>query len=170
MELVDQCIAYHKDHFFIHGISENLSKLKVQNYRYRGYSAFVNSVTSYYRQNINLLDKDIYYNLFHQKNFIKTKVSNTPPVHYKTGANVKKSIVGNGCVIDGDVEHSILFRGVHVGKGAVIKNSIIMQRTSIGEDVYLENVIIDKDVKITKGQKLIGCQEKPYVVAKRQTI
>ena len=83
-----------------------------------------------------------------------------------TGANVKKSILANGCVIDGDVEGSILFRGVSVEAGATIKNSIIMQRCTIEAGVYLENVILDKDVHVTANQKLIGSKEKPYVVAK----
>jgi len=170
LELVDECIAYHKYHFFHHGIVNHLGSLKVQTFRHRGFHAFINSITSYYRHNLNLLNEETYRKLFFEKHFIKTKTSNQPPAQYKGLAEVKNSILSNGCVVDGKVENSILFRGVEVKKGATVKNSIIMQRSTIAEDVYLENVIIDKDVFITKGQKLIGSIEKPYVVPKWQTV
>lgn len=170
MELVDDCIAYHKDNFFVNGIAERVNGLKIQNYRYRGYSAFINSVESYYRQNMNLLSLEDYEKLFYQKYFVRTKLSNNPSVQYKKNAQVNRSILANGCVIDGDIENSVLFRGVEVHTGATVKNSIIMQRCTIEEDVYLENVILDKDVHITRGQKLIGSPDKPFVVAKRQVI
>ena len=156
----------HKDHFFVHGIKEKLADLKVQTYENTAYGVFVNSIESYYRHNMNLLNEDNYRALFYKRPFIRTKIGNQPPTKYRTGANVKQSILGNGCQIDGDVEGSILFRGVTVEAGATIKNSIIMQRCKIEAGVYLENVILDKDVHVTANQKLIGSTEKPYVVAK----
>ncbi|RKQ29076.1 glucose-1-phosphate adenylyltransferase subunit GlgD [Oceanobacillus halophilus] len=169
-ELVDYCIAYNFDNFFVHGIKDKLSNLKVQIYRHKGYSAFINSIESYYRHNMNLLDEENYRNLFFKPTFIRTKISNNPPVKHHNQSMVKRSILANGCLVDGDVEGSVLFRGVKVNEGATIKNSIIMQRCEIDEDVYLENVILDKDVHVTKGQQIIGSKDKPYVVAKRQEI
>lgn len=170
MELVDKCIAYNKDNFFVHGIKEKLSGLKVRKYEEKGYSAFINTIESYYRQNMNLLKEENYKDLFYNKNLVRTKVSNNPPVNYCEQAKVNHSLLANGCVIDGTVEGSMLFRGVTVKTGAIVKNSIIMQRCTIDEDVYLENVIIDKDVRVSRDQRLIGSKEKPYVVAKRQVI
>ncbi|MEK3887645.1 glucose-1-phosphate adenylyltransferase subunit GlgD [Bacillus sp. FSL K6-3431] len=170
MELVDQCIAHHKDNFFIHGIKDKQSELKVQTHQYNGYSAFVNSIESYYRHNMNLLSEENYQKLFYKPPFIRTKVGNQPPAKHRSDASVKKSILANGCVIDGDVEGSVLFREVAVKQGATIKNSIIMQRCTIEEGVYLENVILDKDVHVTANQTFIGSQDKPYVIAKRQII
>ncbi|MBS4208617.1 glucose-1-phosphate adenylyltransferase subunit GlgD [Bacillus sp. FJAT-50079] len=170
MSLVDQCIARHQDYLFIHGIKHNLPDLKIQHFQYDGYSAFINSIESYYRHNMNLLTEENYRALFYKQPFVRTKVSNQPPVAYREGAHVKKSILANGCVIDGDVEGSILFRGVNVKAGAVVKNSIIMQRCTIEPGVYLENVILDKDVHVTGHQRLIGSKDKPYVVAKRKVM
>ncbi|QUW22982.1 glucose-1-phosphate adenylyltransferase subunit GlgD [Sporosarcina sp. Marseille-Q4063] len=170
MSLVDQCIAHNEDHFFVHGIKERLADLKVQTYENKEYGVFVNSIESYYRHNMNLLNEENYRALFYKQPFIRTKIGNQPPTKYRTGAIVKKSILGNGCQIDGDVEGSILFRGVSVEEGATIKNSIIMQRCKIEAGVYLENVILDKDVHVTANQKLIGSKEKPYVVAKSTTL
>lgn len=170
MDLVDQCIAHNQDHFFVHGIKDKLSELKVQTYEYDGYSAYVNSIESYYRHNMNLLSEDNYYELFYKQPFIRTKIGNQPPTKYRNVASVKKSILANGCVIDGEVEGSVLFRGVSVKEGATIKNSIIMQRCTIESGVHLENVILDKDVHITANQTLIGSKDKPYVVAKRRVM
>ncbi|WP_280769971.1 glucose-1-phosphate adenylyltransferase subunit GlgD [Salipaludibacillus daqingensis] len=170
MKLVDECIAYHKDHFFFDGIKANLDKLKVQFYSYEGYSAFINSVESFYRHNLNLLNPENYKSLFFKNQFVLTKISNEPPAKYRKGANVSGSMFANGCVIDGEVSNSVIFRGVKINQSANVKNSVIMQRCTIEKDVYLENVILDKDVHVTAGQTFIGSKEKPFVVAKRKTI
>lgn len=167
LKIVDGCIAHHRDNFFIHGIKDNLSQLKVQTYEYKGYSAFINSIESYYRHNMNLLNEENYKALFYKKPFVRTKVASSPPATYHSSANVKRSLLANGCVIDGEVEGSILFRGVVINEGATIKDSIIMQRCLIEPGVYLENVILDKDVHVKANQRLIGSKDKPYVVAKR---
>ncbi len=170
MALVDQCIAHHKNHFFVHGIKEKLADLNIQTYENKGYGVFINSIESFYRHNMNLLNEDNYRQLFYKKPFVRTKIGNQPPAKYRSGADVKRSILANGCVIDGEVEGSILFRGVSVEAGATVKNSIIMQRCTIESGVYLENVILDKDVHVTADQKLIGSTEKPYVIAKRKVL
>ncbi|MFC3041733.1 glucose-1-phosphate adenylyltransferase subunit GlgD [Virgibacillus xinjiangensis] len=170
MELADHCIAYDRDHFFLHGIKEKLDELRVQTFAHQGYSAFVNNVDSYYQHNMNLLDEENYRNLFHQQHIVRTKVSNNPPVEYGEQTKVNQAIIANGCTIGGEVERSVLFRGVSIQQGAVVRNSIIMQRCIIEDGVHLENVILDKDVHVKAGQKLVGSIEKPYVVAKRQEI
>ncbi|MDG5787879.1 glucose-1-phosphate adenylyltransferase subunit GlgD [Evansella sp. AB-P1] len=166
--LVDDCIAHHKDHFFQHGIKDNISKLKVQTFEHKGYCAFINSVDSFFKHNMDLLSMDNYKSLFYKDSFIKTKNSNEPPTKYKDQAEVKGSLIANGCVINGVVEKSVLFRGVNVKEGASIKNSVIMQRCTIESGVHLENVILDKDVYVTAGQTLIGGKDQPFVVAKRK--
>lgn len=170
LDLVDECIAYGKENFFRDGIKEKINGLKVQTYRYRGYHAFVNSVESYYRHNLNLLKEDAYRQLFYKKHRIRTKASNMQPAKYEKNADVKHSILSDGCIVNGSVEKSILFKGVKVKEGATIKNSIVMQYATIEAGAYLENVIIDKDVRITRGQRLIGSGEKPFVVKKREVL
>ncbi|MCJ8006348.1 glucose-1-phosphate adenylyltransferase subunit GlgD [Lederbergia wuyishanensis] len=167
MKLIDKSIAHHQDNFFEYGIKENISNLNIQSFEYKGYSAFINSIESYYRHNMNLLNEKNYKALFYKKPFVRTKVGNNPPATYSDRANVKRSLLANGCVIDGNVEGSILFRGVKIKEGATIKNSIIMQRCTIEPGVYLENVILDKDVYVKANQRFIGSKDKPYVVAKR---
>nr|WP_090888866.1 glucose-1-phosphate adenylyltransferase subunit GlgD [Evansella caseinilytica] len=170
LDLVDDCIAHYKSHFFFDGIKEKVGKLKIQAHSHVGYSAYINSVESYYRHSMNLLDARDYRELFMKKPFVKTKVSSQPPMKYCGQANVSNCLLANGCSIDGTVENSILFRGVKVKRGAVIKNSIIMQRCTIEENVHLENVILDKDVVVTKDKTFIGAKEQPYVVPKRKVM
>lgn len=170
MTLVDDCIAHNQDHFFEDGVASRVADLRVQTFEHEGYGEFVNSSESYYRHSMDLLTGNDYPELFYKKPFIQTKIGNQPPTKYRGNVDVKGSIVANGCLISGTVEDSILFRGVHVAEGATVKNSIIMQRCQIEAGVHLENVVLDKDVRVTEGQRLMGLQENPFVIAKTQTI
>ncbi|KGX91558.1 glycogen biosynthesis protein GlgD [Pontibacillus halophilus JSM 076056 = DSM 19796] len=169
-ELVQNSIAHGHTNFFNEAIKGKLHMLHVHAYEYEGPHALVNSVESYFRNNTNLLNAEEHAQLFKDDAPILTKVKNEAPSKYLQGSNVKNTLVANGCVVKGHVEDSILFRGVKVGKGAVIKNSVIMQRCEIAENAVLENVIIDKDCNISEGKTLIGAPEKPFVVAKRQSM
>ena len=100
----------------------------------------------------------------------KRQVKDSVPARYKEGANVKNSIIADGCVIDGTVENSILFRSVKVGKGAVIRNSIVMEDTIVMENASLDYTITDKDVIIQPGRVLSGYETYPMVVVKGKVI
>ena len=113
-----------------------------------------------------MLEAEAYYQVFTKDEPIFTKVKDEPPTRYKIGAKVSNSLIANGCMIQGEVENCIISRAVKVGKGAVIRNSIIMQKTQIEDNCVLDGVIIDKDVKIESGVKLSGTRETPYVVEK----
>jgi len=83
---------------------------------------------------------------------------------------VKNSLIADGCVIEGIVENSILFRGVKIGRDTTVRNSIIMQDTVLGEGCYLNCVITDKNVVVRDGVMLSGAESQPYYVAKRKMI
>ena len=119
---------------------------------------------------MSILDINIYKQLFLNRKPIFTKVKDEPPTNFSTEASVHQSLIANGCVIDGTVENSILFRGVHVHKDAVVRNSIIMQRCHIHQGTVLENVILDKDVLLSPKRTFIGVTEQPYIIAKRKVI
>ncbi|UOE95394.1 glucose-1-phosphate adenylyltransferase subunit GlgD [Alkalihalobacillus sp. LMS39] len=170
LELVDHCIARGMSNFFEDGIIQHLSSLIVYGVPYHGHLAVINSIESYYKHTMSLLNPDVYQSLFFQDQLIFTKVKDEPPAKYLTGSKVKNSLVANGCIIEGEVENCVLFRGVHIKKGASIKNSIIMQRCEIEENVRLDRVIIDKDVHLLADRTLIGAAKQPYVVAKRKVI
>ena len=115
---------------------------------------------------MDLLNTDIREQLFGTNRQIYTKIRDEAPTIYRGQSSVKSSLVADGCVIEGTVENSIIFRGVHIHKGAVIRNSIIMQDTEVQEDSELNYVITDKDVVIRESRKLFGYNLYPMVLAK----
>ncbi len=159
-----------KSSFFLDGIKRNLDRLHVQSYVFDGYAAIINSVESFYKHNMKLLNPEVYQNLFYGDQLIYTKVKDEPPAEYSPSSSISNSLIANGCKIDGEVENSILFRGVRVEKGAKVKNSIIMQKCKVKEGVHLENVILDKDAAVSTERTLIGGSEQPFVVAKSKTL
>ncbi len=116
---------------------------------------------------MDLLDPDIRRLLFGERNRpVFTKVRNSAPTRYINGSTVRNSLIADGCIIHGTVENSIIFRGVKVGKNTHIKNSIIMQDTITGENVYLNCVITDKNVVIRDGRVLSGHETHPFFIEK----
>ena len=79
-------------------------------------------------------------------------------------------MVADGCVIEGEIENCILFRGVKIGKGAKVKNSILMQDTEIEAGVNAEYVVTDKKVKISEGKEIKGADTKPFFVRKKEVV
>ena len=79
-------------------------------------------------------------------------------------------MAADGCVIEGEVENSILFRGVTVGKDAVVKNSIIMQGTEVSENTHLEYVVADKEAKFVKEKEVLGTYGNLVYVKKREVM
>ncbi|MGL4796849.1 MAG: glucose-1-phosphate adenylyltransferase subunit GlgD [Paraclostridium sp.] len=151
-------------------ISSSLEELNVGAYEYNGYLKCINSTKTYFQTNKDLLDIDIANELFYSERKIFTKEKNEQPTLYTSDSDVKNSFVATGCVIEGEVKDSIIFRKVHVKKGAVIKNSIVMQNGTIQENVKLDNVILDKNVFISEGKELKGDINLPLVVEKNVNI
>jgi glucose-1-phosphate adenylyltransferase len=170
MDLVTGCTARGGTDFLRDGLMKNLGTLKIYGYAYKGFLARIYSISSYYRHSIELLKPDKWKELFFKSGPVYTKVKDEAPVKYKENASVRNAMIANGCVIEGTVENSILFRGVTVRRGAQVRDSIIMQKCSIGENAKIENVICDKDVSISAGKFLKGEQTCPVVVGKGSVV
>lgn len=170
LDLVETSLAQGYDHFVRNAILKNLGQLTVYGYAFKGYLGVINSIPGYFRHSMNLLDPEVYQQLFFQPAPILTKVKDEPPTRYTNRANVKNSLIANGCVIDGTVENCILFRGVKVHSGAVLKNSIVLQNGQIMERATLQNVILDKDVRISNDTILVGDTKAPYIAEKSKVI
>ncbi len=170
LELISSCLAKGQYSLVKDGLLGNLSKLKIYGYPYHGYLARINSLASYYRHSMELLDPVVWRELFYANGSILTKAKDEAPTKYLEQAQVKNSLVSSGCLIEGQVEGSILFRKVAVCHNAVIKNSVIMAKCIIEDGVTLENVILDKDVRITSGKVLRGEANYPFFVGKNTVI
>lgn len=126
---------------------------------------FMDTVSSYLKGNLALLDPEIRKELFRQETRpILTRVGDSSPGFYGPDAKVTNSIVAAGTVIEGEVRNSVIFRGVHVKKGAVIENSVINQNCTIGQDAKLNYAILDKNVIINDKRMLSGYITHPFVV------
>ncbi len=146
-------------------LAKNVDTLRIYGYKFNGYYATISSLQNYYSHSMELLSREVRDELFGARD-VYTKIRDSAPSKYATGAVVKNALISDGCVIEGTVENSILFRGVKVEKGSVVKNSIIMQDTVIGANVELDCVITDKNVVIRDGRHLAGCEALPYFIGK----
>ncbi|MFD0670576.1 glucose-1-phosphate adenylyltransferase subunit GlgD [Cohnella sp. GCM10027633] len=170
VDLVETSLAQGRDHFVRHAILSRLGQLHVNAYMHDGVLGVVNNIAAYYRHSMELLQPEVWRELFFRPGAIYTKVKDEPPTHYRSGADVSHSLVANGCDIEGTVTNSILFRGVKVARGAVVRNSIVMQNGIIGENGALDNCILDKEVEIRPDQQLKGATDMPFLAVKRKVI
>ncbi len=170
VNLIKKCQARHGRDSVKDILIENLATLKVYGYPYKGYVARVDCVQNYYQHNLELLKPEKWQELFVKSGLVYTKVKDEAPVQYKENAKVLNSIIANGCIIEGRVENSILFRGVRVQKGAYVKDSIVMQSCDIGEQAVIENVICDKNVRIMQGKWVKGEKNIPFVIDKGSVV
>lgn len=165
--VVSDAIAHGYTSFYSDVLDRNLLRANYFVYHYSGFYAQINSLAGYYSCNMKLLEKGIGDALFSQPNRpILTKVRNSAPTRYTGDAKVKNSLIADGCLIEGTVENSIIFRGVKVGKGSVVKNSILMQDTVVGDNVNLGCVVTDKNVLIKDDRNLSGHSTLPFYISK----
>lgn len=166
LSIIDECNAKGDHDFIKDSVLKKLSALMVYGYEFTGYTDKIDSLKSYYKNNMLFLNREIRENLLNRKNPIYTKFKDQSPTRYGCNPVIENSLISDGCSIDGTVINSILSRGVTVQKGAVVKNSIIMQDSVIEEDVCLDHIVFDKEVYITKGKKLVGQRAYPLAIAK----
>ena len=145
------------------------NKSKLMAYPFDGYWKDVGTIESLWEANMDLLKDDNTLNL-HDEFWKIYSVNPVRPAQFiGKDAKVKNSLVVEGCTVYGEVENSVIFQGVHVGKNAVIKNSVIMTNSYIDDDVIIDKAIIGNDVVVNRGAK-IGDGEKIAVVASENEI
>ena len=150
-------------------LAPQTEKLNIQGYEFTGYQARIDDMKSYFDENMKLLKDENLDSLF-SGNPIYTKVRDDNPTRYINGSKAKNVMVADGCVIEGEIENSILFRGVKVAKGAKVKNCILMQDTVIEAGAEIEYVVSDKYVTVSEGKQLKGTDSFPVFIAKDQVV
>lgn len=143
---------------------------KICNYNYEGYAKSIDSVKSFYDANMDLLNRNVWEKIFLKDRPIFTKVRDEPPTRYRVGCQVKNSMIANGCQIGGTIENCIIGRSVKIEKGAVVKNSIIMDNCYIASNTVLDKVILDKNVIVKEKTMLLGDESSPFVVCKGKVV
>lgn len=167
LSLVEKCAYIDYAYKLKAVIYENINKLVVKGYEYKGYLACINSLLSYYKTNMDMLSVDVTRELFfNESNPIYSKSKDSPPTRYYDGSVVKNALVANGCEIKGTVKHSIVSRYTVIEEGAEVENCILLQNCTIKSGVKIKNVIIDKNVTLDAGTELKGSDIYPLVIEK----
>ena len=164
---INEAATRNYNDFYRDIVNRNLGKYPIKEYTYDGQYVLISSLRSYFAASMKMLDPETREDLLGDRNRpIYTKVRNTSPTVYAKGAKVKNSYIADGCRIEGEVENCIFFRGVHIGKGSVVKNCILLQDTKVGEKVSLNCTVADKNVKVRDGRTLSGHETIPFFLAK----
>ncbi|MCH5198494.1 MAG: glucose-1-phosphate adenylyltransferase subunit GlgD [Oscillospiraceae bacterium] len=145
---------------------KNLNRFKFCEYKLPGFTAVMDSLDSYFKANFALLDRNNFDSLFPASRPVYTKTYEDMPAVYGLGSDVRSSLIADGCIIDGEVENCILFRGCRIEKDAVIKNSILMPNCFVGEAATMNYVIADKSVSIRSRRSISGADTYPVYIGK----
>ena len=160
---------FHMDRDLVMG-GWNRGVVSVNTYAFEGVAMFNESVEEYFYNSLSLIKKDVRADIFGGAHPIYTKVRDRVPTYYGEGSEIENCLVADGCMLEGEVEDSVLFRQVTVEKGAEVENCIIMNDAVIGEGAELKYVILDKNVTVTPGAKLIGTKKNPIIVKRGETV
>ena len=170
MKLVKEAYSDGQVSFTRDVLAKMTDKLKIYGFEHKEFVAIFDGTDAYYNASMALLDTKVRRQLFGTGRPIFTKTRDDMPTRYGTKSNVKNSIIADGCVINGTVKNSILFRGVTVEKDAVVENCILMQETAVGAAADINNVIADKNAVIGDNMVLKGTPEKCVFVKKNQIL
>lgn len=129
---------------------------KIYGYKLDSYWSNISTVDSYYKTNMDFLKKDVRDYFFREYPEVYTKVDDFPPAKYNYGSEVKNSLVASGCIINGKIENSVVFKKAYIGNNCTIKNSIIMNDVYIGDNSYIENCIVESHNTIRSNSKFVG--------------
>ena len=160
---------YHMDRDLVMGVWQKDAEA-VNVYEFDGYAMFNESVEEYFYNSLSLINKDIRHGMFGACHPIYTKVRDRVPTYYGEGCEVEDCIVADGCMLEGEVEESVLFRQVTICEGAEVENCIIMNDSVVGEGAKLKYVILDKDVTVRPGAKLYGTAKNPIIVKRGEIV
>ena len=156
IELIEKA-AEEDRHDFVRDILVRYKNIKrIYGYELKSYWRNISSVDSYYKTNMDFLKRDVRDYFFKQYPDVYSKVEDLPPAKYNYGANVSNSLVSSGCIVNGTVDSSVLFKKIYIGNNAVVKNSIIMNNAYIGDNAYIENCIVESNSTIKANSRYVG--------------
>ena len=169
---VTECVArdqYHMDRDLVLGQWMN-GTISVNVYEHTGVALYNESTEEYFANSMALLDKDVRDGIFHGHHTVDTKVRDRVPTYYGEDSEIENCLIADGCILEGEVEDSVLFRNVTVCEGAEVEDCIIMNDTVVGKDAKLKYVILDKDVTVTPGSVLVGTKRNPIIIKRGETV
>ena len=151
-------------------INSMIDDLDIRGVHHRGYFAAITEFKSYYDANLALFDHKAASTLFDPEWPIYTRTNDSCPAQYHECADVKSSVVSNGCVIEGTVENCVVGRGAVIKKGAIAKNCVILPEAVIGTDVHVENAVLDRHAKIIRVKEVMGAPDAPAYITRNDVL
>ena len=170
LEILKKAIEDGESTYLKEAIIAYKHEYKINTYEFKGHIEVINDLKNFYDANLNLLSKEISQELFFSGGPVFTKTKDEPSTFYSEDSQVYNSLVANGCIIEGTVENCIVFRGVKIGKNAIVKNSILMQKSVVHDNAIVVNTIMDKYSSIGEGLRITGNSSMPYVVEKSKEL
>ncbi|MBR2309288.1 MAG: glucose-1-phosphate adenylyltransferase subunit GlgD [Oscillospiraceae bacterium] len=172
VEQVKEHIAhnlYHMDRDLVLGLWQKKA-LTINVYPFEGVAMFNESVEEYFVNSLAILKKEVRDDLFGGNHPVYTKVRDRVPSYYGEACEIENCSVADGCILEGEVENSVLFRQVTVASGAEVEDCVIMNDAVIGEGAELKYVILDKDVVVRPGAKLCGTAKNPVIIRRGEVV
>lgn len=133
-------------------------------YPFQGYWKDVGTVKSLWEANMDLLSEKSILNLFEQSWRIYSVNPNQPPQYVSPSAEVVESLINEGCIVEGNVDHCVLFQGVQIGENSLVKRSVIMPDAKIGANVYIENAIVAGNIHVPDGTIIQSSSDSDEVI------
>ncbi len=168
IRLIHQAVRTGETCSFCEFLMKNLQHFRTGGVSFHGYVACINSISSYYRTNMELLNPKVKEELFCPARPVYTKIKDAPPALYDGESRVTDSLTSDGCFLSGTVHHSILSRFVTVKADALVQNCIVLQGAVIHEGAKLNHAIIEKGAVIHPGTVISGTPDFPAVIEKKQ--
>lgn len=166
IEMIEKC-AEEDRYDFVKDILIRYKNMKrIYGYKLQDYWRNIATVEDYFNTNMDFLNADIRNYFFKQYPDIYSKVDDLPPAKYNVGAKIKNSLISSGCIINGTVEDSVIFKKTYIGNNCYIKNSIILNDVYIGDNTHIENCIVESRDTIRANSYYCGEGEVKIVVEK----
>ena len=142
---------------------------RIMAYPMEGYWSNIADADDYYRTNLEFLSREVRHFFFREEPFIYSKIHDLPPAKFNPGSAVPDSLIAAGCIVNGRVEHSVLFKQVFIGKGCVIRNSVILPNSFIADGSVIENCIVESNCAIRPNSEYRGSNGEILVVSEPGT-
>ena len=168
MEMIDKCAEEDRYDFVRDILIRYKDQKKIYGYKIKDYWRNIASVEDYFKTNMDFLKPDVRSYFFRQYPDIYSKVEDLPPAKYNVGSQVKNSLISSGCIVNGVVEDSVIFKKSYIGNNCVIKNSIILNDVYIGDNTYIENCIVESRCTICANSRYVGEGQTKVVVEKNE--
>jgi glucose-1-phosphate adenylyltransferase len=166
--MVERCAVENRYDFVKDVLIRYKEQKRIFGYKLKEYWRNIASVEDYFETNMDFLKPEVREYFFKTYPNIYSKVEDLPPAKYNPGSKVSNSLISSGCIINGEIEDSIIFKKSFIGSNCIIKNSIILNDVYIGDNTYIENCIVESRATIKANSYYKGEDDIKIVIEKNE--